>query len=116
LIKASELLSISFNESEAKIRDIFDKTRQSTPCMLFFAELELFSKTKTKLMESFFNVLFVKARDGIGGFGTDANDRIVNQIVTEMDCTNGKKDIFFLGATTQPANVNQAFLQIGISS
>jgi DNA polymerase III delta prime subunit len=39
-IKGPELLTMWFGESEANVRDIFDKARQSAPCVLFFDELD----------------------------------------------------------------------------
>lgn len=39
-IKGPELLTMWFGESEANVREIFDKARQSAPCVLFFDELD----------------------------------------------------------------------------
>eukprot|EP00253_Pinus_taeda_P007214 PITA_07214 len=39
-VKGSELLTMWFGESEANVREIFDKARQSAPCILFFDELD----------------------------------------------------------------------------
>ena len=39
-IKGPELLTMWFGESEANVRDVFDKARQSAPCVLFFDELD----------------------------------------------------------------------------
>ena len=42
-VKGPELLTMWFGESEANVRDIFDKARQSAPCVLFFDELDSIS-------------------------------------------------------------------------
>ncbi len=39
-VKGPELLTMWFGESEANVRDVFDKARQSAPCVLFFDELD----------------------------------------------------------------------------
>ena len=43
-IKGPELLTMWFGESEANVRDIFDKARQAAPCVLFFDELDSIAK------------------------------------------------------------------------
>ena len=39
-IKGPELLAMWFGESEANVRDVFDKARTAAPCVLFFDELD----------------------------------------------------------------------------
>jgi transitional endoplasmic reticulum ATPase len=43
-IKGPELLTMWFGESEANVRDVFDKARQAAPCVLFFDELDSIGK------------------------------------------------------------------------
>ena len=43
-IKGPELLTMWFGESEANVRDIFDKARSAAPCVLFFDELDSIAK------------------------------------------------------------------------
>src|SRR6476661_5302239 len=45
-IKGPELLTMWFGESEANVREIFDKARQSAPCVLFFDELDSIAKSR----------------------------------------------------------------------
>lgn len=45
-IKGPELLTMWFGESEANVRDVFDKARQAAPCVLFFDELDSIGKSK----------------------------------------------------------------------
>jgi transitional endoplasmic reticulum ATPase len=67
-----------FGESETNVRDAFDKVRAAAPCIMFFDELDSVAK----------------ARDGGGGDAAGAGDRVLNQILTEMDGMNTKKDCF----------------------
>ena len=46
LSKGPELLTMWFGESEANVRDVFDKARQAAPCVLFFDELDSIAKSR----------------------------------------------------------------------
>ncbi|KAL6735035.1 hypothetical protein Aduo_005514 [Ancylostoma duodenale] len=84
-IKGPELLTMWFGESEANVRDVFDKARAAAPCVLFFDELDSIAK----------------ARGGTAGDAGGAADRVINQILTEMDGMNSKKNVFIIGATNR---------------
>ena len=47
-----------FGESEANVRDVFDKARQAAPCVLFFDELDSIGKIKRKVIKKFFVLFF----------------------------------------------------------
>ena len=47
-VKGPELLTMWFRESEANVRDIFDKARQAAPCVLFFDELDSIATQASK--------------------------------------------------------------------
>lgn len=64
-IKGPELLTMWFGESEANVRDVFDKARAAAPCVMFFDELDSIAKS----------------RGGSGGDGGGASDRVLNQIL-----------------------------------
>merc|ERR1712130_373403 len=96
-IKGPELLTMWFGESEANVRDVFDKARQAAPCVLFFDELDSIAK----------------ARGGNGGDGGGASDRIINQVLTEMDGMGAKKNVFIIGATNRPDIIDPAVLRPG---
>merc|ERR1712227_1180514 len=96
-IKGPELLTMWFGESEANVREVFDKARQSAPCVLFFDELDSIAK----------------ARGGGGGDAGGAGDRVINQILTEMDGVGAKKNIFIIGATNRPDIIDGAILRPG---
>lgn len=86
-----------FGESEANVRDVFDKARAAAPCVMFFDELDSIAK----------------ARGGGGGDGGGAGDRVLNQILTEMDGMNAKKNVFIIGATNRPDQIDSALLRPG---
>merc|ERR1712127_1092799 len=96
-IKGPELLTMWFGESEANVRDVFDKARAAAPCVLFFDELDSIAK----------------ARGGSGGDGGGASDRVINQVLTEMDGMGAKKNVFIIGATNRPDIIDPAVLRPG---
>jgi len=96
-IKGPELLTMWFGESEANVREIFDKARQAAPCVLFFDELDSIAK----------------ARGGSSGDGGGASDRVINQVLTEMDGMGAKKNVFIIGATNRPDIIDSAVLRPG---
>ena len=86
-----------FGESEANVRDVFDKARAAAPCVMFFDELDSIAK----------------ARGGSSGDAGGAGDRVLNQILTEMDGMNAKKNVFIIGATNRPDQIDPALLRPG---
>uniref|UniRef100_A0A2H8TTR6 vesicle-fusing ATPase n=1 Tax=Melanaphis sacchari TaxID=742174 RepID=A0A2H8TTR6_9HEMI len=96
-VKGPELLTMWFGESEANVRDIFDKARAAAPCVLFFDELDSIAKS----------------RGGNVGDAGGAADRVINQILTEMDGMGAKKNVFIIGATNRPDIIDPAILRPG---
>lgn len=96
-VKGPELLTMWFGESEANVREIFDKARASAPCVLFFDELDSIGISRGK---------------GSGG-GGEAADRVINQLLTEMDGIGVKKSVFIVGATNRPDILDDALLRPG---
>jgi len=96
-IKGPELLTMWFGESEANVRQVFDKARQSAPCVLFFDELDSIGISRGR---------------GSGG-GGEAADRVINQLLTEMDGIGAKKSVFIVGATNRPDILDEALLRPG---
>merc|ERR1719229_1675970 len=96
-IKGPELLTMWFGESEANVRDVFDKARSASPCILFFDELDAIAR----------------ARGGSSGDAGGAGDRVMNQLLTEMDGINPSKEIFFIGATNRPDIIDPAIKRPG---
>ncbi|KOX73300.1 Transitional endoplasmic reticulum ATPase TER94 [Melipona quadrifasciata] len=96
-VKGPELLTMWFGESEANVRDVFDKARAAAPCVLFFDELDSIAKS----------------RGGTLGDAGGAADRVINQILTEMDGMGAKKNVFIIGATNRPDIIDPAILRPG---
>lgn len=96
-VKGPELLTMWFGESESNVREVFDKARQSAPCVLFFDELD--------------SIGIARGR-GSGG-GGEASDRVINQLLTEMDGIGVKKNVFVVGATNRPDILDDALLRPG---
>lgn len=96
-VKGPELLTMWFGESEANVREVFDKARTAAPCIVFFDELDSIAK----------------ARGGGGGDAGGAGDRVMNQLLTEMDGVTSTKLVFFIGATNRPDILDQALLRPG---
>lgn len=96
-IKGPELLTMWFGESEGNVRNLFDKARQSAPCILFFDELDSIA---------------VKRGNSVGDAG-GTPDRVLNQLLTEMDGINAKKTVFVIGATNRPDIIDPAMLRPG---
>ena len=96
-VKGPELLTMWFGESEANVRDVFEKARQAAPCVLFFDELDSIAQQ----------------RGGSHGDGGGAADRVMNQLLTEMDGVGAKKNVFIIGATNRPDIIDTALMRPG---
>merc|ERR1712019_280914 len=96
-IKGPELLTMWFGESEANVREVFDKARAAAPCVLFFDELDSIGT----------------ARGSSQGDAGGAGDRVMNQLLTEIDGVGVKKNVFFIGATNRPELLDEALLRPG---
>merc|ERR550514_1290401 len=96
-IKGPELLTMWSGESEANVRDVFEKARGAAPCVLFFDELDSIAGQ----------------RGGSAGDGGGAADRVINQLLTEMDGMNSKKNVFIIGATNRPDIIDSAVMRPG---
>merc|ERR1712141_940941 len=96
-VKGPEVLTMWFGESEANVRDIFDKARSAAPCVLFFDELDSIAKS----------------RGGSTGGDAGGADRVMNQLLTEMDGIGTKKNVYIIGATNRPDIIDSAILRPG---
>ncbi|KAM1060756.1 hypothetical protein ACFX13_025920 [Malus domestica] len=82
---------------EANVREIFDKARGSAPCVLFFDELDS----------------IVTQRGSSVGDARGAADRVLNQLLTEIDGMSTKKIVFIIKATNRPDIIDPALLRPG---
>jgi transitional endoplasmic reticulum ATPase len=96
-VKGPELLTMWFGQSEENVREVFDKARGAAPCVLFFDELDSIGQ----------------ARGSSQGDAGGAGDRVMNQLLTEMDGVGAKKNVFFIGATNRPDILDEALIRPG---
>lgn len=96
-IKGPELLSKWVGESEKGVREVFRKARQASPCIVFFDELDSVAPRRS------------------GGDSGDANvtQRIVSQLLTEMDGLEDLRGVVVIGATNRPDIIDEALLRPG---
>jgi len=96
-VKGPELLTMWFGESEANVRSLFDKARQASPCVIFFDEMDSIAKQ----------------RGASASGGSDVGDRVINQILTEIDGVGARKNVFVIGATNRPDILDPAVMRPG---
>jgi transitional endoplasmic reticulum ATPase len=93
-VKGPELVSKWVGESERGIREIFRRARQAAPCVIFLDEME--------------SIVPTRGREGGGG-----TERIVSQILTEIDGISELHGVVVLGATNRPDLIDPALLRPG---
>ncbi|MBI2931353.1 MAG: CDC48 family AAA ATPase [Planctomycetes bacterium] len=94
--KGSQLLSKWYGESEKKIAELFQRARQVTPAILFFDELDSLAPVRG------------------GALGEpQVTERVVNQILAEMDGLEELRGVVVLAATNRPDLVDPALLRPG---
>lgn len=98
-IKGPELLSKWVGESEKGVREVFRKARQAAPCIVFFDELDSVAPRRA-------------GGEGVGG-DSHVAERIVSQLLTEMDGLEDLKGVVVIGATNRPDIVDEALLRPG---
>ena len=97
-VKGPELLSKWFGESEKAVREIFRKARTAAPAIIFFDEIE--------------SIAPIRGRGG-GDSGGLAAERVISQLLTEMDGLESMKDVIVLAATNRPDLIDRALLRTG---
>jgi len=95
LVKGPELLSKWVGESEKAVREVFKKARQTAPTVIFFDEIDS-----------------IAPRRGLGG-DSQVTERVVNQLLTEMDGLEDMYDIVIIAATNRPDILDTALLRPG---
>ena len=96
-VKGPELLNMWFGGSEANVRNLFDKARAASPCILFFDEMDSIARAR-----------------GSGGSGSsDTSDRVINQILSEIDGMGSGKTLFIIGATNRPDILDPGIMRPG---
>lgn len=95
-IKGPELLSKWVGESEKGVREIFRKARQASPCIVFFDEIDAIAPTR-------------------GALGSDSHvtERVISQLLTELDGLEVLSDVIIIAATNRPDIIDAALLRPG---
>jgi len=94
-VKGPELLNKYVGESERAVRQLFARGRASAPCVVFFDELDALTPKR-------------------GGDSTSqATERLVNQMLTEMDGLDEKRSVFVIAATNRPDIIDPAMMRPG---
>ncbi|MFH1440235.1 MAG: CDC48 family AAA ATPase [Candidatus Woesearchaeota archaeon] len=95
LVKGPEMLSKWVGESERAVRKIFKKARQTSPTIIFFDEMDS-----------------IAPRRGAGG-DNNVTERVVNQLLTELDGLEELHDVVVIGATNRPDIIDTGLLRPG---
>lgn len=94
-VKGPSLLSMWVGKSEEGVRKVFERARQVAPCIVFFDEIDSLA-----------------GRRGIEE-GTKVTERVLNQLLAEMDGLEDLKDVTIIGATNRPDMLDPALLRPG---
>ncbi|XP_042114661.2 nuclear valosin-containing protein-like isoform X1 [Peromyscus maniculatus bairdii] len=93
-VKGPELLNMYVGESERAVRQVFQRAKNSAPCVIFFDEVDALCPRRSD-------------RE------TGASVRVVNQLLTEMDGLETRQQVFILAATNRPDIIDPAILRPG---
>ncbi|XP_065075687.1 peroxisomal ATPase PEX1 [Ochlerotatus camptorhynchus] len=93
-VKGPELLAKYIGQSEENVRNLFDRARSAKPCVLFFDEFDSLAPRR-------------------GHDSTGVTDRVVNQLLTELDGVEGLQGVTVIGATSRPELLDPALLRSG---
>ena len=102
-VKGPELINQYVGESEKNVRTLFQRARDNSPCIVFFDELDALAPAR-----------------GAKGDAGGAMDRIVSQLLVEVDGVTSKKSdgtdaglVFIIGATNRPDLLDPSLLRPG---
>ncbi|MFH1607785.1 MAG: CDC48 family AAA ATPase [archaeon] len=94
-VKGPSLLSMWVGKSEEGVRKIFERARQVAPCIIFFDEIDALAGKRGQET------------------GTKVTERVLNQLLAEMDGLEDLKDILVVAATNRPDMLDTALLRPG---
>ena len=94
-VRGPELLSKWVGESERGIREIFKRARQSAPCVIFFDEIDSIAPIRG------------------GGTESAVTERVVSQLLTELDGMENMRGVIVLAATNRADMIDPALLRPG---
>jgi transitional endoplasmic reticulum ATPase len=95
-VNGPELLSRWVGAAEQEVRDLFAKARQAAPCVVFIDEIDTLAPARGKF-------------NGDSG----VSDRVVGQLLTELDGLEGCADVLLIGATNRPDALDAALMRAG---
>ncbi|EDW72705.2 uncharacterized protein Dwil_GK17038 [Drosophila willistoni] len=93
-VKGPELLAKYIGQSEENVRNLFNRARSAKPCVLFFDEFDSLAPKR-------------------GHDSTGVTDRVVNQLLTELDGVEGLQGVTVIAATSRPELLDPALLRSG---
>ncbi|KAH3678520.1 hypothetical protein WICMUC_001537 [Wickerhamomyces mucosus] len=93
-VKGPEILNKYIGASEQSIRELFERAQAAKPCILFFDEFDSIAPKR-------------------GHDSTGVTDRVVNQMLTQMDGAEGLDGVYVLAATSRPDLIDSALLRPG---
>ena len=93
-VKGPELLSKYVGSSENNVRDVFARARRARPCIIFFDEIDSLAPRR-------------------GHDNTGVTDRVVNQLLTQLDGVESFQGVYVLAATSRPDLIDPALLRPG---
>ncbi len=94
-VKGPSLLSMWVGKSEEGMRKIFERARQVAPCIIFFDEIDALAGKRG------------------AETGTKVTERVLNQMLAEMDGLEDMNDVLIIGATNRPDMLDSALLRPG---
>ncbi|KAJ2695488.1 Ribosome biogenesis ATPase rix7 [Coemansia sp. IMI 209128] len=93
-VKGGELMSKYVGDSERAVRQVFSRARASSPCVIFFDELDALCSRRS-------------------GEQSEASARVVNTLLTEIDGMESRKSVYVIAATNRPDIIDPAMLRPG---
>ncbi|MES3161944.1 MAG: AAA family ATPase [Halorubrum sp.] len=96
-VAGPELLDRYVGESEKAVRDLFDRARQAAPAIVFFDEIDAVASD----------------RDAAGGGDSGVGERVVSQLLTELDRASDNPNLVVLSATNRRSALDPALLRPG---
>ncbi|XP_029931991.1 peroxisome assembly factor 2 [Myripristis murdjan] len=95
-VKGPELINMYVGQSEENVREVFSRAKSAAPCVVFFDELDSLAPSR-----------------GRSGDSGGVMDRVVSQLVAELDGLHSSVGVFVIGATNRPDLLDQSLLRPG---
>ncbi|XP_034045150.1 peroxisome assembly factor 2 isoform X2 [Thalassophryne amazonica] len=95
-VKGPELINMYVGQSEENVREVFSRAMAAAPCVVFFDELDSLAPSR-----------------GRSGDSGGVMDRVISQLLAELDALHSSAGIFVIGATNRPDLLDQSLLRPG---